>query len=69
MSNEINNRKKIEKMFNRSGFEIDRWDITERFDGSKRCCAVFNKDTAYKMFEYMDDAPTGFEYKFPDDPR
>lgn len=68
MSNEIDNREKIEEMFSRVGLPVSRWDITEREDGSKRCCACFNKETSEKMFDYMDDAPAGFGYKFPQDP-
>lgn len=68
MSNEINNKDKIEKMFEEIGFDVDRWDISERYDGSKRCCAVFNKEQAFDMFDYMDSGVKGFDYKFPEDP-
>jgi len=66
MSNEINSRDKIERMFNRVGFEVDRWDISERSDGSHRCAAVFNKEQALDMFDYMDTVG-GFDYKFPEE--
>lgn len=64
MSNEINHRDRIEQLFEMIDLPVSRWDISERNDSSMRCCAVFNKATAEQMFEYMNDAPAGFEYKF-----
>jgi hypothetical protein len=58
--NERNNRKKIEHMFDRVGFEVSNWNI-----GEDRCSIQFSKDESDRMFDYMGQSLPGFGYKWP----
>jgi hypothetical protein len=65
-TNEIDNEEKIRDMFNRVGFEIDNWSISENERGEKKCDILFTLDESARMWEYMGSPPPGFEYKWPD---
>lgn len=64
MSNERENKEKVESMFSSAGFTVDRWDERERQIGGFRCSAVFNKNQTEKMLEYMGKPIPGFSYKW-----
>lgn len=62
LSNERNNKEKIESYF---PVPVQRWDETSRSDGSIRCAAVFSTENSKKLFSYMGEPLPGFGYKWP----
>lgn len=67
MSNELDRIDKVKDMFRRKGFDPSRVDVSDRERGGKRVSMYFNAETSREMFDYMDEAPPGFSYKFPDE--
>jgi hypothetical protein len=65
-TNEKDNEGKIRSMFNRVGFEINNWSISENSSGEKKCDILFTINESARMWEYMGSPPPGFEYKWPD---
>jgi hypothetical protein len=61
MKNESDRKGFIEHLFESQGFEIGRWDTHEH-----RCAAVFHAHVRDQLFDWMGEAPPGFEYKWPD---
>lgn len=60
MANEKNRTGFIEDLFEDHGFEIGRWDTN-----GHRCAAVFHAHVRDDLFDWMGDAPPGFNYKWP----
>lgn len=57
LRNEIDNKEKINTMFKQSGLpEPNNWN-----DGS----AVWNTEESEELFDFMNEAPPDFKYKFP----
>jgi hypothetical protein len=66
MSNEINERDKIDRFFKEANLpQPSDYDISERNDKSKRCSAWWTIEESKKLFEYMGEPIDGFKYKWP----
>lgn len=64
ISNERENRGKIESMFEEISFPIDYWNERKREDGSWKCDISFNKRKSNDMLVWMGKPLPGFEYKW-----
>lgn len=66
MSNEIDRRDEFEHLIEEAGIPSpSNWNIYERkVYGGKHCKAQWTKEQTKLLFEYMGDAPTGFERKW-----
>jgi len=68
MSNEIDNKDKVDKMFEKVGLPSpSNYNIHERKDGSMSCCAHFTVDQSKELWNYMGKPLPDFEYKWPDE--
>ena len=66
-SNERGNEDKIDSYFKNAGLPTpNRYDEYQYKDGSWMMSIAFNTEESKELFEYMDPAPPGFEYKFPE---
>lgn len=62
MSNERENKKKVERYFERQGLPApERWS-----DGKYHCNACWGKEASIELFEYMTAPVVGYEYKWPE---
>jgi hypothetical protein len=65
VSNEVNNKQKIESMFSNIGLPVHSWNISERSDGSVVASIYFSTYTTDDFFDYIGDSLPGFGYKWP----
>lgn len=67
MSNEIDRRESFETLMEEAGLPSpSNWNIYERkVYGGKHCKAQWTKEQTMSLFEYMGEAPPGFERKWP----
>lgn len=67
MSNESENKDKIESYFADSGLpKPSGYNEINRDDGSSRCGAYWTKADTNELFSYMNEPIPGFEYKWPE---
>jgi hypothetical protein len=65
MANEVENLEKVSKYFTNVGLpEPSNYNITEN-----NCRAKWTKEDSQKLFEYMDEPLSDFEYKWPEEYR
>jgi len=65
MDNERKNKRKIENYFKKQNLsKPDYWKVWN-INNKQKCTARWNKDSSKKLFDYMGEAPPGFEYKWP----
>lgn len=67
LSNEVDNKEKVESLFENIGFEISNWYIRERESGGYYASISFTKEESYAMFDYMGEPIDDFEYKWPEE--
>jgi hypothetical protein len=65
LSNERQNKNKIEKYFENISIPIDRWRDDRQDTGSYKTSIIFNKNKSKKLFNYMGNSLPGFGYKWP----
>lgn len=65
LSNERENKGKIERYFSRIGHPISRWRDDEQENGHYKTSIIFNKSESNDLFRYMGKPLPGFEYKWP----
>lgn len=66
VSNEYDNKEKLNSYFDDIGIEIGSFNTGTREDDSKFMNLIFNRDSTDKFFEYIGRPVPGFEYKFPE---
>lgn len=64
-SNESDNKDKINKIFKRAGFSVSNWNEGSG-QGHTPAAICFTVDESEKMWHYMGEPLSGFEYKWPD---
>lgn len=64
LSNERENKDKIEGYFKDIGIEVDRWR-DDKVEGRYKTSIIFNKGKSEKLFGYMGEPLPGFSYKWP----
>jgi len=66
MSNEINNRNKVDELFENVGLpKPSNYSISERKNGGFKCDAVFTVTQSRELWEYMGKPLPDFKYKWP----
>lgn len=67
MSNESDNTKKVSSYFESAGLPApSSYNTYPRDNSHVGCSAQFTVEASKELFDYMNEAPPGFEYKFPD---
>jgi len=64
LSNERENKEKIERYFSDIGIPVSRWRDDKQGDGTYKTSIIFNVDETKQLFSYMGDCIPGFEYKW-----
>lgn len=64
LSNEINNKDKVNSYFTQKGLPKPIWETPTRSDGSISGRIRWNKDNSEKILEYMGEPIQGHEYKW-----
>lgn len=67
LSNEVENREKIDMYFEQEGFPRPNWKIYERSDGFIDAEIRWGVEASYELWNYMEGPLPGFEYKWPDE--
>jgi len=66
ISDQIGQENRIRNMFSNIGIDIGHFNTGERPEmGTQFLNVFFNKDSTMEIFDYIGEAPPGFEYKFP----
>ena len=67
LSNEGENREKINRMFERAGLPAPKWhDWVREETGHTKSEIYFSVEDSWELWEYMGDPPAGYEYKWPE---
>lgn len=66
ISNEMQNKEKVETLFSDVGLEISNWVEYQQNDGHWNVEIAFSNSETDKIFDYMGEPLPGFEYKWPD---
>lgn len=68
MNNEVEHTDKVDALFERADLPTpSNYHVHEHEDGHVDCTAQFSVDASHELFEFMQPAPPGFRYKFPDE--
>lgn len=68
MANEVENTYKVDQYFEGVGLPTpSNYNIGENGSGRVSCSAVFSSSGTRELFDYMGDALSGFEYKWPEE--
>jgi len=68
LSNELENREEVSKMFKESGYPIQKWRIYNRDNrksNTKKASVDFSVDVSEKIWKDIGKPLPGFEYKWP----